>query len=152
MRIAFSPKIFNRICDEIANGKSLLAVCRRPDMPNRRTFERWCERDPALKARYDDACRAREDVIFEEILEIADDTTYDTTVTDHGEQPNSEWISRSRLRVDARKWVLARMNRKKYGDKVDSEIDVKGEIKTITRRIVDQKRDDEDPESVADPV
>ena len=31
---------------------------------------------------------------------------------------NSEFVARSRVRLDARKWVLGRMKPKKYGDKV----------------------------------
>ena len=32
---------------------------------------------------------------------------------------NHNVIQRDRLRVDARKWALSKMNPKKYGDKVD---------------------------------
>jgi hypothetical protein len=32
-----------------------------------------------------------------------------------------EWIARSRLRVDARKWVAAKLKPKKYADKITNE-------------------------------
>ena len=35
---------------------------------------------------------------------------------------NKEHVNRSRLRIDARKWVLARMNAKKYGERVSTEL------------------------------
>ena len=36
--------------------------------------------------------------------------------------PNKEQVNRSRLRIDARKWVLARMNAKKYGERSLTEL------------------------------
>ena len=64
----------------------------------------------------------RSEAMFEDILEIADDTSRDTIDTENGEKANSEWISRSRLRVDARKWMLSKMMPKKYGDKITQEL------------------------------
>jgi hypothetical protein len=59
----------------------------------------------------------------EEILEIADDGTNDTYKDDNGnERTDQEVIGRSRLRVDARKWLLAKMLPKKYGDKIQQEV------------------------------
>ena len=37
--------------------------------------------------------------------------------------------------VDARKWALARMSPKKYGDKIQQDVDVKAELK-IVREII----------------
>ncbi len=34
-------------------------------------------------------------------------------------------VAKARLRIDTRKWALARMNPKKYGNKVSQEIDHK---------------------------
>jgi len=34
---------------------------------------------------------------------------------------NTEWTNRSKLRVEARKWVAAKLKPKKYGDKVETE-------------------------------
>jgi hypothetical protein len=59
--------------------------------------------------------------MVEEILEIADDASRDTIQTEHGQRADNEWIARSRLRVDARKWLMARLAPKKYGDKMLKE-------------------------------
>jgi hypothetical protein len=55
--------------------------------------------------------------------DIADDSRNDFITKTNGdgstyEQVNSEHIQRSRLRIDTRKWIAARMRPKKYGDKV----------------------------------
>ena len=49
---------------------------------------------------------------------------------------NHNVIQRDRLRVDARKWALSKMNPKKYGDKQAIEMDIKEE-KPFTFKIID---------------
>jgi hypothetical protein len=76
----------------------------------------------------DQYARAREeraDRYFEEIIEIAKDSSGDYTVDRNGERVvDHENIQRSRLRVDALKWVASKLAPRKYGDRV--EHDVKG--------------------------
>jgi hypothetical protein len=61
----------------------------------------------------------RADILFEEILEIADDSKKDTIITDQGITIDNEFVQRSRIKIDARKWMLGKMQPKKYGDKID---------------------------------
>jgi hypothetical protein len=132
-RVEFSQAIFDRICLEISLGASLRSICVKDGTPDRKTFHNWRQRTPELQGQYDRACLDREEVYFEQIIEIADDTSHDTIATEHGEQPNSEWITRSRLRVDARKWALARMNRKKYGDSITHSGDADAPVQLILK-------------------
>jgi hypothetical protein len=54
---------------------------------------------------------------FEEIVEIADDGRRDYQETEEGASlVDHDHIQRAKLRVDARKWVAARMAPKKYAD------------------------------------
>ena len=119
---SFTQKIADMICERLSDGESLRTICLGDDMPNRSTVFRWLA-DESRKEFRDQYARAREaqaDFLADEILEIADDTARDTIVTEkNGEQPNSEWITRSRLRVDARKWLASKLAPKKYGDKVE---------------------------------
>ena len=58
----------------------------------------------------------------DEIIAIADEKTTDWLMDKEGnERPNNEAIQRSRLRVDARKWVAAKLKPRKYGDRVMNE-------------------------------
>jgi len=112
--------IFNFICSEIEKGNSLREVLRHHDnMPSTQTFYKWIDSDSEKSKQYARSCEVRADILFDEIIEIADDTSNDSVYTENGEKVNSEWINRSRLRVDARKWILSKMNPKKYGDKTD---------------------------------
>lgn len=85
------------------------------------TFYRIIDEFPELSKRYARACEDRADALADEILEIADDSQNDTKyrVGKDGietEVENTEWVNRSKLRVDSRKWLLAKLHPKKYGD------------------------------------
>lgn len=106
------------ICNRMIKGESLRSICRDESMPDAGTVLRWASKHSEFRQQYDDAMAQRAESMFEEILDIADETSRDTINTDTGERANTEWISRSRLRVDARKWMLSKMMPKKYGDKL----------------------------------
>ncbi len=116
------PSILNdelaeAICTRMAEGESLRAICRSEGMPALGSVFRWIAVNEVFREQYEAAMAQRTESMFEEILEIADETSLDTISTENGDKPNAEWISRSRLRVDARKWMLSKMLPKKYGDR-----------------------------------
>jgi len=133
---------FNLIISEIENGSPLRKVLAIYDMPSSSTFYKWLEEKDEegnlteeakeKTKRYARACEERADNLFEEILEIVDDGTNDVEEIDMDgiviEKVNHEHIQRSRLRYDARRWMIGKMNPKKYGDKIQQEIS--GELKT----------------------
>lgn len=116
---------FNFICNQIESGKSLREVLRENDkMPSTQTFYKWIDTDNEKSKQYARACEMRADIIFDEMIEIADDGTNDFMTKQIGDGIevqvlNSEHIQRSRLRIDTRKWILSKMNPKKYGEKTD---------------------------------
>lgn len=118
----YSQELVEIICARIADGESLRAICRDEGMPAKGTVFRWIAQIKEFQDQYEAAMVQRSEAMFEDILEIADDTSRDTIDTENGEKANSEWISRSRLRVDARKWMLSKMMPKKYGDKITQEL------------------------------
>lgn len=115
----YTPELAAEICKSIALGASLRTICDSDSMPDQTTVYRWLRERDDFRQQY---VRAREDqaeTMLDQIITIADDTSNDTEITDQGERPNSEWITRSRLRVDARKWAMSKLAPKKYGDKID---------------------------------
>lgn len=72
------------------------------------------------------------DYLAEEIIEIADDSSNDTVMGEYGPMENKEWINRSRLRVEARKWVAAKLKPHKYSDRLDLNHSGEVGIKQIT--------------------
>lgn len=117
--MAFSQELADRICAELAEGKSLRAVCAQDGMPNASTVLRWTEQDEHFAQQYTGARARGYQLLADEILEIADDGTNDAIETEDGPRTNQDVISRSRLRVDTRKWMLSKMLPKIYGDKLD---------------------------------
>lgn len=120
--VAFSQEVFDAICERIADGESLRAICEDEDMPNKATVMRWLAADKSLSDQYARAREAQADTLFEEILDIADDARNDWMERrgqdDAGWQANGEHIQRARLRVEARKWMAGKLRPKVYGDKV----------------------------------
>lgn len=115
---------FEKILLKIEDGQPLRQILKTIPM-SASTFYEWLEGDTLKAKRYARACELRADAIFDEILDIADDSSQDVVKTDLGdgvevERPNNEFMQRSRLRVDARKWVVAKLNPKKYGDKYEA--------------------------------
>lgn len=117
----YSQELADRICEELADGKSLRTVCKADDMPDKATVFRWLR---TIKEFCDQYTRAKEesaDALTDEMLDIADDGTNDWIETDSGYSANQEHIQRSRLRIETRKWIAAKLKPKKYGDKVTHE-------------------------------
>jgi hypothetical protein len=110
----------------IMGGESLRQICRDPDMPSRPTVYGWIANRPEFADRYARASEVREDDIFDEMTEIADDAQNDwmerNGAEDAGWALNGENIQRSKLRIETRKWALAKMRPKKYGDRTISEV------------------------------
>src|SRR5262249_44237554 len=92
----YTPRLAEKICDELAIGRPLAAIARDPSMPAAPTVIDWVKKDiDGFAAAY---ARAREfgrQALADEILDIADDKTVN--------------IERARVRIAARQWLLVNM-------------------------------------------
>lgn len=127
---------FDLILERIENGEALRRILPTLNLANS-TFYKWIDSDEEKQKRYARACELRADAIFEDILEIADDSSQDVIETDLGDgvvasKMNAEFVQRSRLRVDARKWIAAKLNPKKYGDRVELDNKHSGSLNIIS--------------------
>ncbi len=107
----FAQEIADIICERIADGASLRKICEEDDtLPSMRTIMRWLAKDEHEEFRrlYAQAQNERADVYFDETIELSDNCSQDH----HG-------VAKARLQVDTRKWVCARMNPKKYSDRIN---------------------------------
>lgn len=119
--IEWSAELEERILEGLSDGLTLRQLCADETLPSRTTVYRWLGNSPEFRDQYARACEVRADSWADELLAIADETAFDTIETDAGGfKANTEWIARSRLRVDARKWLMARAAPRKYGDKVEN--------------------------------
>lgn len=120
----YTTKLAEEICNAIATtpNKSIVLLCKENEQfPDYSTIKRWLrdERREEFRTLYAQAKEDQAELLAEEIIEIADDSARDEIITEDGRSiENREFINRSRLRVDARKWVAAKLLPKKYGDKI----------------------------------
>ena len=101
------------------------SICRADEMPALSTVFLWIGKHPEFSDQYTRARESQADALFEDILEIADDARNDW-MERRGEEGagwvvNGEHLQRSRLRIDARKWMAGKLRPKKYGDKTQIE-------------------------------
>lgn len=123
------PTIFNqdladKICEEIVRGKTLIKISKELGFDLSNLFK-WLREKEDFSKQYARAKAEQADILIEEILEIADDAKRDTYFDDElgREVTDHEVIARSRLRVDTRKWIASKMKPKKYGDKLDQQLE-----------------------------
>ena len=120
----FTKVLASEICRRLSQGQSLREICRDPSMPSDPTTIRmWVisGHHPRFSLQYAQAREAQADHYFDEMFEIADDGSNDWMERQRRDGTtetvlDDEHVQRSRLRVDTRKWALARMSPKKYGD------------------------------------
>lgn len=115
----FSQDLAENICEQIANGKSLRAICAGDDMPSATTVFKWLNENQDFSEQYARARDRQADYYAEEIIEISDSAEADSAA-----------VAKARLQVDARKWAASKLAPKKYGDK--SELDVKSSDGSMT--------------------
>lgn len=131
----YNQEISKRICHLIATSSSGIGkLCKEnPDIPCKETIWHWRSEYPEFLAQYDDAKKKQIEVLVEELREIADDSSKDTIINSETgkETLNSEWVQRSKLKVDTRKWLASKLLPKLYGDKqtVETTVTVRHEDK-----------------------
>lgn len=123
---SFSQKIADEICERIATTpRGLDFICGADSgLPSARTVNRWLNENEAFCQSYLRARERQADLIFDECLEIADDSALDVVTKERSdgstfEEYNAERVARSKLRVDTRLRMAGKLAPKKYGDKVD---------------------------------
>lgn len=121
----FTQEVADEICERIADGESLRSICSEDRMPNKSTVFKWLGAFSAFSDQYARARETQADTLFDEVLLIADDGRNDWMERNGAESPgwqlNGEHLQRSRLRVDARKWMAGKLRPKKYGEKITQE-------------------------------
>lgn len=128
-KTTYTPELAEMICERIAEGESLRAICVREDYPSVSTFLLWVAKSDAgdpiyagLSEQYARAMEQRTEYMAEHIIEIADDAANDFVTDDEGnERFQQEAVQRAKLRIETRKWLMGKMKPKKYGDKVLNE-------------------------------
>lgn len=113
----YSEELSKIICERLANGESLVAICKDESIPHRSTIHDWLNPNhPTYQKDFADKyARAREDQAdfkADEIEDIADKVI-------NGEiRPDA-----ARVAIDAKKWTASKLRPKRYGDKIEHAIE-----------------------------
>lgn len=121
---SYTPEIADKICEGLASGRSLSSICKDDDMPSITTVMNWLvksEQGKEFSGFLEGYLRAREaqaDKIFDECLDIADESGADTSYDESTGQikVDGEVIQRAKLRIDTRMRMAGKLKPKKYGE------------------------------------
>src|SRR5437762_3081092 len=121
-----SKELAEEICRRIVEGETVTTICQDKKMPSKQSVYNWLNDDPEFRRRYNESRMLFYEHMADEILDISDDDSGDFKKVkrrDGTEEfvPDWELVNRSRLKVDTRKWILARVLRKKYGDQDEDQ-------------------------------
>jgi hypothetical protein len=109
-RPAMDADIFDAICDRLANGESLRAICSKTNVPSIWSFLRYVDREPDAAQHYARAREANGDYHGSSVAQLAADVVAGIVPPDV-----------ARVAMDAHKWTAGRLKPKVYGDKLEVE-------------------------------
>ena len=135
----YNETIAALICERVATSTlGLRKLCEHyDDLPSKFTVNLWRYKHPEFSTLYAQAKLVQADLLAEECLDIADDDSQDIKIdpeTGH-ELCNAEFIARSRLRIDTRKWLAAKLLPKQYGPVAD---DKKTMSESLVEKLIDR--------------
>lgn len=118
----YSQEIAEAITERLADGESLRSICSDEAMPAKSTVFKWLSQNQGFADQYARAREEQAETLASEIVAIADEASA-KVIGGEGEPVavvfDSTAVARNRLRVDARKWVAAKLKPKVYGDKIE---------------------------------
>lgn len=145
----YSEEVSQDICRLLMTGNSLRKICKLDDMPSITTVMRWLAEDKGkFREQYAHARDIQAEYLLDEMIDIADDSINDYEIVEGQERVNHEHLNRSKLRIDARKWVIEKQSPKKYGSKQQIDHTTGGkEIKSGLGHFYGRGNDDGDSDT-----
>ncbi len=126
----YNEKIAKKILDLYSTGETISKIIKLKGMPARNTIYLWRSAVPAFGKAYDVALEGHVEALVDEALMIVD-TELDP--------------KRAKVRAEQRNWMAAKLNRTKYGDKIDVLhnviVDITPALLEATKRMKEIKGD-----------
>lgn len=119
----YNHKLGEEICNLLARGISLNEICnsgKYPDMPCLPAVYNWLRTEEGFAKNYARAKMDSADTLAAKIIDVVENATPETVNVD-------------RLKVDAYKWIAAKLKPRSYGERVQAELTGKdgGPIQTL---------------------
>lgn len=125
----YTVELGDEICALLAEGRSLSSICAEDDMPTRSTVLLWVVKgergDETYSGFSDSYARARQSqahALIDDIIDIADDSSGDVKIVRGQKVMDSEFVARSKLKVDARFKLAAQQHPEVFAEKAKLEL------------------------------
>lgn len=105
----YSEKTADAICERIATGESLRAICAENGMPGLSTVFGWLDKHKYFRNKCAHAREVQADVMADMVLDTAISCTAASAIAD-------------KVKISAFQWRAAKLKPKSYGEKVTNEI------------------------------
>lgn len=158
----YTEAVADEILARLAQGQTLREICRDDHLPHESTVRLWvAENRDGFSTRHARARETQLDVWADEISNIADDGSNDWMERARKDGSveivlNREHVARSQLRIDTRKWLLAKLRPEKYGESVKLDVDKRVAIMVVDarqpKRVTTNGHDHRDSEPLALPA
>jgi hypothetical protein len=106
---ALTQGLKEEICERIIEGETVRQIAADEHMASARTIYLALAQDETFSQQYARAKEFQLNRMEDEILDIADNATGDS-------------VQQDKLRIDTRKWIMAKRAPKKYGERVQQDV------------------------------
>lgn len=107
----YTPELIEAVCLRLETGEPLARICRDEGMPSIRTFLRWANEKDDVEAAYSLALQARAE------WAVAEHERIRLTAVDR------DSAAAARVQLNALEWLMSKMAPKRYGDRIDLNVD-----------------------------
>jgi hypothetical protein len=140
----FTEEIADNICSRITNGESLSSITRDEDMPHPATVYRWLQKHSSFCEMYTRAREDQADTLADQIIAISEEKPMLRIISDSEtiEKLDPTGVSHNRNRIDARKWIAAKLKPRKYGERqilagdAENPLEIKQQSETLDALLV----------------
>ena len=105
------------VLETLESGSSLRAAAERASIGSESTIRRLVQKDNHFAAQYTRARDSGLDALADQVIAIADDQSLD---------PNAR-----RVMMDARRWYLSKLAPKRYGDRIEHNVNVTHDVRLV---------------------
>ena len=121
----FTQATADAICERIAAGESLRAICAEKEMPGLSVVFQWLNAQPSFADQYARARETQADTLADEMLDIS-----------RGKSADQVANADRRLLLDTLKWRAGKLRPKVYGDRQVVEQQHSGEVAHTVRVVL----------------
>jgi hypothetical protein len=124
----FTEILAAKICQRIADGESIRAICSDSDMPSTTAIFRWIANGKydGFRQLYESSMQIRLETLGDGLIELADAPIERNAAG----AIDSAAVQMRRLQIETRRWILSKLLPRKYGDRMG--LDHQGEGFNLT--------------------